>query len=64
MIEGSASGRAAVVQRITGVCGSPPASSRAIERWCYRAAAFWPAVVIVDDGLWDYVVGESYPVGA
>ena len=41
---------------------APPASSRAIERWCYRAGAFLPAVVIVDDSLWDYLVGESYPL--
>lgn len=42
----------------------PPASSRAIERWCYRAVAFLPAVAIVDNSLWDYVVGETYLVGA
>ena len=43
--------------------GCPSASSRAVERWCYRTVACLLAMIIVDDSLWDYVVGETDLIG-
>ncbi len=63
MIKGSASRRAAVVRRITGGCGRPPANSWTIGWWCYFAAAYLLAMVIVDNSPWGYAVGETYFAG-
>ena len=64
MIKGSASRRAAVVRRITGVCGiiSQLIGLTALQMtWGLLSIT---AGVLVEDGFWGYAIGESYPVGA